>query len=115
MAVTFKHNVVVITAGADQEIASGDQSIGGSPTLRLMGLRWVTTAAPTQGDNCQLIDDSSGTVLWEAVAPSTAQVNLETIFPNGFDFKAADLTGLRATVDSGTLYLYLGGGGRTGL
>ena len=108
MAVTFDNNIIRITAGAAQSIVTGDISAGGMDQLRVRKLRWVVASA-TAGDNCQIFDDAAGDIIWESVATATAPFQDESDFDNGFDLRANDLTGLTATVDSGVLYIYLGG------
>ena len=110
MAVTVTENVIFITAGAAQLVQTADVRAGGSSRLRVRAIRWVDRVVGVAGENAQILDDSAGNILWEAVRPGTAEFQIETQFPDGFEFRAADITGIHATVDSGILYLYLGGG-----
>jgi hypothetical protein len=112
MAVTFRNNYIEITAGANQSIASGDISAGGFTQLRVRKIRWVAASGAVVGHNAQILDDSGGNVIWEAVVTAIGaggEFQTESDFVQGFDLRATDLTGLRATVDSGVLYIYLGG------
>jgi hypothetical protein len=107
MAVTFDNNIIRITAGAAQSIVTGNLAAGGMDQLRVRKLRWVSPGAGA-GDNCQIFDDAAGDIIWESVADAANFVD-DSDFDNGFDLRANDLTGLTATVDSGVLYIYLGG------
>jgi len=111
MAVTFIDNVVRVTSdAAEQLIVIADPTQGGLPQLRVVGIRWVVASA-TSGDNCQIKNNASGTVIWESVATATAPYVDETVFDASFELRAANGgAGLSAVVDSGTLYLYLGRG-----
>lgn len=110
MAVTFDENVIRITAdAAEQSIASGDIAAGGFSPLRVRKIRWIVASGAVAGDNAQILDDTTGDVLWESVATQADQFVDESDYETGFDFWPDDLTGLRAVVDRGTLYIYLGG------
>lgn len=108
MANAFKNNVWVLdTTGT---IASGDQAAGGYDRVRVVALRWVVTTGGVVGDNCQIRDDTAGTVLWEAVVTAVGaggEFQHESQFPEGLELRAADTTGLHLTIDRGTLYVYL--------
>jgi hypothetical protein len=110
MAVAFRDNVVEITAdAAEQSIVTGDVAAGGFSNLRIRKVRWVVTTGAVAGDNAQILRDTGAGVIWESVAVTAGQFIDESDFVHGFDLRALDATGLRAVVDRGTLYLYLGG------
>jgi hypothetical protein len=110
MAVTFRNNVVEITAdAAEQSIVSGDVAAGGFGELRVRKIRWIVTTGAVAGDNAVIFQDTGAGTLWESVAVTAGQFIDESDFVHGFDLRALDATGLRAVVDRGTLYLYLGG------
>ena len=96
MSVTKNETVIIMTTAAD-EIAS---------PLRVKSLRWVSKSA-SGGDDIQLVESSLGTitdVIWESVAAGSNYVESDSNGGHGYDFR----NGLRiATIDSGTLYLYL--------
>jgi hypothetical protein len=112
MAVTFDNNIIRVTAGANQNIVTGVLSAGGFDQLRIRKIRWVATSGASVGHNAQILDDSAGDVIWEDVAVAVGaggEYVSSDDFDNGFDLRVNDSTGLHATVDSGVLYIYLGG------
>ncbi len=113
MAVTYVNQgkLIAITAGANQEIDNGNPATGGTPVMRVRAIRWVHTTGAAVAHNAQILDASGGNVLWEDVVDISASGEFvrESVYPNGLELHAGS-TGLFATVDSGTLYLYLGGG-----
>lgn len=112
MANVFTENVWILdTTGT---ITAADAAAGGSPRVRIRKTRWLGTAG-TVGDNCQIRDNTGGNILWEDIVTAVAAGNefvQETSFDSeGFELRAVPTgSGLHLTIDSGTLYLYLGGG-----
>lgn len=96
MAIIKSDNVISMTAAADEIVTP----------LRVRSLRWVSKAA-IAGDDIQLVEGSNfdiAAVIWESVAAGENYIESDSNGGRGFNFR----NGVRiATIDSGTLYLYI--------
>lgn len=114
MANVFKENVWILdTTGT---IVAADPQLGGMPRMRVRQFRWVgvTSGGGAVGNDCQIRDNTGGDILWADVVTAVGaggEFSQTSSFDGeGFEFRPLPAgSGLHLTIDSGTLYVYLGG------